>query len=65
MNSSLVTALKRLKASDIEALRSDLGILLGGKGVHETATQYVTRFLRKVESDGKIRELEQEMLRFK
>lgn len=65
MNASLRTALKTLRPSDIERLRVELGILLGGQGIQETNSQYAIRFLRKVESDGKIRELEQELLQFK
>lgn len=64
MNASLRTALKVLRPSVIENIRAELGILLGGQGIQETNSQYVIRFLRKVEGDGKIRELEQALLQY-
>lgn len=65
MNDNLRSALQRLRPSDIDRLRSELGIQLGSQGSHESDKQYKSRFLLKVESDGKVRELELEMLRFK
>lgn len=65
MNANLRTAMKHLRPSDIERMRVELDIMIGSQGDHETNAQYAIRFLRKVEGDGKIRELELEMLRFK
>ena len=59
MNAALKQVVGLLKTDRIESIRAELGIMLGGKGFNETKTQYVIRFLRKVEEAGKIRELEQ------
>lgn len=64
MNLSLREALNNLRLGQFEQLRAEMNVMLGGRGVHETTTQYLTRFLRKIESEGRVRELEQELLRF-